>query len=245
MLPIINIFGFTIESSILMRCIGILFSSLFYIFYGHRKGLNILTGIVLSIIILIIEIIGAKLLYIIENFNSLGENKITFAGFSLLGVFFSLPIILTIVSKIFKLHYLKLLDFVIIGVFIELGFYRIGCMMEGCCGGFTFPYGIIGNDGLRYFPTQVIESVFDFLLAFILFKYFKSPNFIDGEKFFYGVIIYSLIRFILEFTRIRVNIIFNFSSSHILCLVLIIIYLVVILINRKKSINYYYGSLKY
>lgn len=201
--------------------------------------------ILLSIVTLVIEMIGAKLLFILENIKEIEENGLTFAGFSFLGIFFTLPALFIFISKIFRLRYLKLLDFIIIGLFVELGFYRIGCMMEGCCSGFIFKYGIIGYDGERYFPTQVIESVLDFLIAFILFKSFSDYKFKDGERFFYGVVLYSIIRFILEFTRIRVNIFYNLSLSHILCLSLILIYIVVILINRKKSINTYFSSLKY
>lgn len=245
MFPVISLFGINIDSSILMWCIGILFSFIFYIIYGKKLGISYLLSFALSILILLIEMIGAKILYIIENYSEFLENGFTFAGFSLLGVYFSIPLFTLIIVKIFKIHYLKTLDFIIIGVFIELGFYRIGCMLEGCCAGFITDWGIPGSDGYRYFPTQIIESVLDIALAVFLFILLRKRKLQEGSLYLFGVLIYSLIRFILEFTRIRTNIFLEFSSSHIICFILIIVCLILLIYNEKKSILRFHKSIRY
>ncbi|MBO8461783.1 MAG: hypothetical protein IAA85_03575 [Firmicutes bacterium] len=88
------------------------FSTLFYIIYGikHNKYSFIKT-LLLSIFVLLVEILGAKILYIFENFNDILINGVSFARFSLLGIFFSIPLFTFIISKLFKLIFLELLDY--------------------------------------------------------------------------------------------------------------------------------------
>ena len=99
MYRVINLFGIEISSSTLMWGNGIIFSTLFYIIYGikHNKYSFIKT-LLLSIFVLLVEILGAKILYIFENFNDILINSVSFAGFSLLDIFFSVPLFTFILS---------------------------------------------------------------------------------------------------------------------------------------------------
>ncbi len=240
MLPIINIFGFELSASNFMWGIGILCSTLFYFIYGLKIiKIPLYKIILLSVYILLVEILGAKTLYIIENFEYVLQNGLTFAGFSLLGVFFFIPPFIILFTKIFKLDFLKTLDFLIIGMFIELAFYRIGCMLEGCCHGFIYEHGILGYEGLRYFPIQPIEAGLDFIIAILLLIPFKTKWIQNGDRYLIGVLSYCLIRFVLEFFRVRNNIILNMSSSHIICLILFLIHALILFMRKYKLVHTY------
>lgn len=237
----INLFGIEMSSSILMWGIGIIFSTLFYIIYGikHNKYSFIKT-LLLSIFVLLVEILGAKILYIFENFNYVLINGVGFAGFSLLGIFFSIPLFTFIISKLFKLNFLELIDYFILGVFIELSFYRIGCLLEGCCSGFICDFGLMYQDGNKYFPTPLIESILDlFIFIFLILLKYKDKIKL-GDKYLLGVSSYCFIRFILEFTRIRTNLFLNISLSHILCFILFIGHITIYLLRhyyKNKNFN--------
>mgnify|MGYP004445025491 CR=1 FL=1 len=82
---------------------------------------------------------------------------------------------------------------------------RIGCFLEGCCYGketdswigIVFPYGM--GAGVKRIPTQLIESIFLFILSDIfIYLIFKT-------KFKYTLpvylMVYGVFRFIIEFYR--------------------------------------------
>ncbi|MEA3420865.1 MAG: prolipoprotein diacylglyceryl transferase family protein, partial [Acidobacteriota bacterium] len=147
----------------------------------------------------------------------------------------------------------------IVGVAIALahGFGRIGCFCAGCCFGreCTMPWGVTFHSEYSHnltgipietalHPTQLYESVLNFLNSLILFIILKKKKF-DGQVFSFYIINYSIIRFFVEFYRgdhpDNTYLIKNpspymsLSFPQLFCIVGLITGLVMIFILKKKK----------
>lgn len=89
-------------------------------------------------------------------------------------------------------------------------FTRIGCFLNGCCYGrpTDLPWGVKfppGSNPARHYtghihPTQLYESLSGIVLFTILYFLFKNRKF-KGQVFFSYLLMYSVIRFTIEFFR--------------------------------------------
>ena len=124
--------------------------------------------------------------------------------------------------RIRKLPALLLVDIIIPGVFIGIGFGRIGCLLNGCCFGdpSDLPWAIqFPKDSVPWLdlvhrgllnphtlvtmplhPTQVYSSIDGFLLGTILWNLFplRARN---GQLFGMACMAYACTRFLIEFIR--------------------------------------------
>ena len=103
----------------------------------------------------------------------------------------------------------------VIPLSIAVGFGKIGCLFNGCCGGHFF------------IPIQLLESAFQFLMAGFLYLFYKRTNRIDLLFPIY-LLSYLIMRFIVEFIRIEPRIIGPFTIYHILALIFIPVLIVVL-----------------
>lgn len=107
----------------------------------------------------------------------------------------------------------------VIPLAIAAGFGKIGCYFNGCCGG-------------RFdIDTQLIESGFQFLMAILMFCFYKRTNRIDLLFPIY-LLSYLVMRFFIEFIRVEPRVLLVFTIYHILALIFIPI-LIVILWRRR------------
>lgn len=161
---------------------------------------------------LIFSVLGSKLLFILVSFPKIIELKLSLmailkGGFvfygGLLGGF--LGIVLYI-----KLYHLETDIFDVCATVLPLGhaFGRVGCFFAGCC------YGIPHNGFLSVtyhetvgltpletplFAIQLVEAVFLLLLFIIMVSIFHHAK--KGIPTFLYLILYSILRFALEFFR--------------------------------------------
>lgn len=115
------------------------------------------------------------------------------------------------IKHVFKKDFLKVLDIAFIGVALTQGIGRLGCFSAGCCFGrpTNLPWGMdfphLGlrvhpMHGVKIHPTQLYESVLDFINFFFLISLWKRKKF-DGQITGYYLINYGLIRFFVEYFR--------------------------------------------
>lgn len=121
-----------------------------------------------------------------------------------------------------KLPVLFLADVIMPGVFVGVGFGRIGCLLNGCCYGaacnlpwaIQFPQSSLTWESLvrarkldssalwtmPLHPTQIYSTLDGFILATILWNYFplRSRN---GQVFGLGCSLYACTRFLIERLR--------------------------------------------
>jgi phosphatidylglycerol:prolipoprotein diacylglycerol transferase len=86
---------------------------------------------------------------------------------------------------------------------------RIGCFFAGCCYGkeSSLPWSVIFNDenslaviGVHLHPTQIYETIGNFLL-FTFLKFYGRKKRRTGMIFAVYLIIYSVLRFVVEIFR--------------------------------------------
>ncbi len=212
----LNIFGLQIPSYGFFIALGGLIANLVALLTLKKWRLLWEDLVIIEGYVALGMMIGAKLLYIIVSFNQFDLRQIgnlqylgaiMSSGFvfygGLIGVFFALWLVHQI-HKIDVLNYLKHFVFMIP---LCHAFGRIGCFMAGCCYGVPysgflsvrFPHGSFAPAGLDLFPVQAVEASALLLLAAVLF----TLDFFFSKKYtvYLYLIVYSILRFILEFFR--------------------------------------------
>lgn len=214
----VSVFGLEISYFFFYWTLGIIFSTIFYFLFGKlffKKSLLFL--LVFSVVVLLTETLGAKLMYIFENFEYVKNHGVKFQqGFSLFGSIFLLPALFLV--RPYRKEYFKYLSFAYAGMLIELAFYRIGCTFNHCCMGIPWAKGPYIYFEHRV-PVTQIEILLDLLLfgAIILLFVFKVDFKISTATFMIG---HGIIRFVLELYRIRTPIVGPFSIAHVWSLIL-------------------------
>ena len=109
-----------------------------------------------------------------------------------------------------KVAYLQFADIAAPATALGLFVGRLGCFLAGCCWGkacdlpwaarFTHPETFNGARGLPVHPTQLYESFAALGIYLVLNRRFRNRE-RQGQIFFEGILVYSVVRFIIEFWR--------------------------------------------
>lgn len=166
-------------------------------------------------------LIGGKLLFIIVSWPQLGDTlaeKISHIvhdiryGFVFFGGLIAAVGALVYYMKKKRLPLLSTSDFLIVGLPLGHAFGRIGCFLAGCCHGrpTDMPWGVVFTDthslvapellGVAVHPTQLYESLGNFVIFFILTTLYARPH-KNGTVLLAYATCYSIMRFIIEFFR--------------------------------------------
>lgn len=219
-----------------MIVVGFIAICIINAFRAHSYDLKWWHGIIISIVVNIYAIFGARTLYIIENLSYVITNGLTiWGGVSFFGVVMFLPILTIATCKIFKLDTKKILDFITPTVAVELACIRIGCFLGGCCYGRAFDFGIAmpSDPEVRRIPTQLIECALDLGIFAYLLIYEKKCGIKNGLLYPLFLICYGSIRFVIEFMRENRTL---FTYAHLFAM-LSVITGVYFLLQLKKGLN--------
>ena len=207
-------------------------------------------------------LVGSKILMFfteenvqIFSLDFLRSGGVYFGGF--LGGFITLALLL----KFYKLPFWKVGDAFAPGVALGQFFGRQGCFSAGCCWGTEchYPWGmqfteqghqntgvpIYRSDGSDLFlhPTQLYES-FAMLAVFAFLFWLHRKKKFDGQILIAYAIIYSLIRFSLEFVRadprgdiLGITTMTGLSTSQIISLLVAAGALIFLYFRLKKANN--------
>lgn len=168
----------------------------------------------MGVYLLVAAIVGSRVLYVLTNLNEFASNP--FEAFAIWkgglvffgGLLAAVPVGMWYVRK-HKLPFWKTGD--IMAPFIALGhaFGRLGCFFAGCCYGlpcsgplcitFTDPHSLAPR-GVPLYPTQLMESGGEFVNFIVLLLLYRRRKF-DGQIFWLYPILYSVLRFTVEFYR--------------------------------------------
>ena len=100
---------------------------------------------------------------------------------------------------------------------------RMGCFLAGCCFGacheghlsVVFPPGSAASrsqwkaglldtyrvDSLPVYPTQILESAACLVIAALAYFVVRPRKRFDGQVFVFAMVLYAIVRFLLEFIR--------------------------------------------
>jgi phosphatidylglycerol:prolipoprotein diacylglycerol transferase len=199
LLPYINFGSFKLSTYYTFMFLGYVVMVILMLLKRRRTiyGIKPLKAFLFATAVLFSGILGCKLLYIVENIELVKRDGLTFGGFSFFGAALLVPLLMLLFGLAFRMNWSDTLDNSAINVLGMLGTIRIGCFLNGCCG------GTMCHIGTRNFtwPTQLLEAVCDFgILAWLLIIE-SRPNNRRGLLYPRFLISYGVVRFIIEFMR--------------------------------------------
>ncbi len=255
----------TLYSYGLMQAIAFIASLIVIFHLSKRSKISKDVLFDLSVYIIIGGIIGARVWFVVENFNIYKEDLISILKIWEGGMVFYGGLLGGVISGLFyikrnKLDLLKVGDIINTAFPLGIFFGRIGCFLNGCCYGkisyrfglrfprenFPPPYqeqlekGIIKPTdccSLPVIPTQLVESFSMLFVFFILFYLYNKKRKFDGMIFYLFFIIYGLERFFVDFLReySKNALIFKIVSLSQVTSILIIIFSSIFLFITYKN----------
>ena len=217
MCPILFRLGpFSIHAYGFMIAIAFLVGILISMRYARKEGLQAETILDLALYVIIAAIVGARLLYVLGTWADYRDNYWEMFMVQKGGLVFLGGLILAVLTvigyaRIKKINILKLLDILTPGTAIGYAITRIGCFFNGCCfglptklpWGIEFPFGSLAHSFYPHdhiHPTQLYSSG-SMLLAFAVLVWLYRSKKYDGFIFYWGLMFYSIYRFLVEFLR--------------------------------------------
>lgn len=211
MLKELTICGIQFSTFNIMVSVGMISALLFLLWECKKQKLSNLyeTKVITAYpFCVLFGVICAHMLdvYFHEGFFALFSNSIFRYGITFFGCLIAAIFYLFFHSIIVRLSYLYLLNMYLPLFAIGQAFGRIGCFLGGCCFGRpyeyigviypenSFPYIVYRN--VKLFPVQLLESVYLFIVFFIIIRF---------VKFKFRACVYLILasfgRFIFEFLR--------------------------------------------
>lgn len=210
-LELFSIGPVTVHGYGLMIAIGVV-ACLFLASYRAKKH-NLSEEAVIDIAIygLLAGFLGAKLLYVLVEFERFIKEPMSVIGSEGFvvygGIIFGISAAI-LYCKIKKLRFLEYFDLCAPSISIAQGFGRIGCFLAGCCYGretdsflgVVFPEGCMAPAGVKILPTQLIMSAGDFLITAVLIWYYTRKKHTGDVGALY-MLLYGVGRFLVEYLR--------------------------------------------
>lgn len=191
------IFGYSVSSYWLMFGVGLLAMLVINCFRRKKMQYSIWKSLLCTVLVTFLGYAGAKLLYTAENIRTVMENGFHVGGLSFFGALYFIPFVVYLFKKITHKSFGQFMDYVSPGLIVFLAMMRVGCYLNGCCGGITY----VRNDLVEaVVPTQLIECVADiaiFAVLLILEWQFEGK----GLLYPFLMVFYGCVRFLLEFFR--------------------------------------------
>ena len=205
----------------------------------------------LSILALVSGLIGARLMFVLVEWDQfagaprsilLRRDGFVFYG----GLLLATPSVIWFIKRK-NIDVRKAADVFAPALALGHSIGRLGCFAQGCCYGRPFDYGltfplesppsyVFGEVPIH--PTQLYESL-TLLFVFGWLINYRTKKRFDGEVFLIYLVIYSTIRFGIEFLRAddRGFYMGQMSVSQLVSLLIFSVSLVLIVKCRKASIS--------
>lgn len=198
----------------LMIGIGFLLGMTLAARQAKKEGINPDRILDMGVYLLLAAIIGSRLLYVLTSLQEFRTNPLDVFAIWKGGLVFyggllaAVPVGIWYVKK-HSLPVWQTADIMAPSISLGHAFGRLGCFFAGCCYGapcsgpacitFTDPRSLAPL-GVSLYPTQLMESggeliIFGLLLALRRYKRF------DGQIFGLYLLLYAVLRFVIEFFR--------------------------------------------
>lgn len=209
MMPTIQLGAASISSYNLMTVAGALGMLLCVWFRRRRFHLTRLQSIFFALLIVVFGVIGAKVLYVLESLPDSLKNGISLGGSSFFGAVFMVPLMMPLFAKVFRLTSCVVTDICAPCGAVMVGTMRFGCFLAGCCGGWIVYIG----DYYFPWPTQIIESIGDFIILACLLR-IEKKGCPQGALYPLFMLSYGILRFFVEFLRYSSNKWIHLAHGH-------------------------------
>jgi len=215
-----HIGSFSLPTYGLLVSIGVLLGLWISVRNALKQGINPENAWNLGILVVLCGIVGAKILYIVNDWSNYAAHPAEIFSFSTLqaGGVFSGGLIGAFLAAAYYIrkHHMPALatcDAFAPGLALGHAIGRVGCFAAGCCWGkpthhfwgvtFTNPLAsqLVGTPlGEALEPTQLFESAVELANFFILTWLLKRKKF-DGQVIGAYLFLYGVARYFLEFLR--------------------------------------------
>jgi phosphatidylglycerol:prolipoprotein diacylglycerol transferase len=249
--------SFPIHSYGVMLALSFLFGIMLSSWRAKKAGLdpNVIPDV--GFWVIIAAILGSRLYYVLLHFeefrgellsivNPFQGDVVGIGGLVMYGGFIGAIVASLIFFKLRKLPFLPYADALAPGVGFGIMLTRIGCFLNGCCygaaghGNFSVNFPLASPAGMYQshihaaglYPSQLFESLGGFLIGVIILLVGRMKPF-TGFQFYLVGLLYSVLRFIIEFSRYYSanEHVGPFTHNQIDCIVLFIIFAGLILKN--------------
>lgn len=228
-----RLFGIEIRWYGILIAIGVLLAVFFIEKLAKRKeyayGLYESIGTDLSIVAMIFGVLGARLYYVIFQWDYYKIHPeeilaIRNGGLAIYGGIIFGAIAIFIFSKYKNIKFIVLLDIVAPGLALAQSIGRWGNFANGeAHGGPTnLPWGII-VDGEKVHPTFLYESLVNFSIFLFLYFYLSKRQKFHGQLASIYFIVYGIGRFLIEAMRTDSLYIGVFRVSQIVSIIILIL----------------------
>ena len=259
---------FKIYSYGVMQAIAYIVGIYVAVYYGKKRGLDKDTVIDLSLWIVLGAVVGARLWFVLEDWQYFQGNfveifRVWNGGLVFYGGFIGAVIALFIYLKKYKLDSVSIMDMLSPSLAIGIAIGRIGCFLNGCCYGkisftrgisfpakdFPPPYidqlqkGLIkpgAAHSLPVIPTQLYSSL-DGLIIFLILIFLASKVKIKGILVSSLFVLYGIHRFVIDFFRSysgNALVLRIMTLSQFISICIIIIGLTGLITSLKKDVKY-------
>ena len=211
MYPVLFKFGFiTVYSYGALLAIGFLVSAFLIYRNAGRFNLSGEAMLDLAVIALIFGILGARIVFILQNLPHFVKYPLEIldlskGGLVWYGGFFGGLAAGFVYARIKAISFLNVTDLFMPYIALGQAFGRIGCFLNGCCYGAEvsagYPFGVTfpGEEIMRH-PTQ-LYSVLALIVIFIILRVCQENIRFAGEIVCIYGILYTLKRFGIELLR--------------------------------------------
>jgi prolipoprotein diacylglyceryl transferase len=195
---------------------------------AKRVGLDPLVVANIGIVAIFVALIGARIYYVICNWERYARQWAKIVNFSeggmiLHGGLLSGILVAVVLIRSYDLHFWTVADVWGPGLALGQAIMRGGCLLNGCCYGCEsdsplalYLPNIHGHYAYRY-PSQILQSLANLLLFVFLWRARRRTPF-RGFVFLMYLILYSIGRFFVEFTRAPALMVRGFRLAQIVSL---------------------------
>jgi phosphatidylglycerol:prolipoprotein diacylglycerol transferase len=176
--------------NIILFCIISIIAIFALLIVRYKKyHISLLKTVIITFAIAFSGLLGSYIMFFLENG--------VWYGRSMFGGILLFPLFLFPVSLMLKIEPSDLFDYATIPGAFMLAFSKFNCYLAGCCDGKVIGY----VDGIpNFFPSQLVEMSASLLIVVILFV-FETKNKLKHFICPVCIVLYSIIRFILDFFR--------------------------------------------
>lgn len=216
---------FPIHSYGFMLALSFFFGILLSTYRAKKRGLNPDVIADVGFYVVLSAIVGARLYYVLLHFeefrgnllsiiNPFQHGMIGIGGLVMLGGFIGAIVASVLYFKLKKVPFIPYADAIAPSVGFGIFLTRIGCFMNGCCYGAactgplstSFPSISPAGDfqaqihATGLYPSQLFESAGGLVMGLIIL-FISRYKFFAGLQFYLVGLMYSILRFMVDFSR--------------------------------------------
>lgn len=235
-----SIFGIDVMWYGILIAIGMMLAILISSREAKRVDFDENSVVDLSIFLLPLSIVGARLYYVIFNWDLYSQDLSQIintrgGGLAIHGGIIVGIIVTFLYTKLKKINFFKFSDVIVLGLPLAQAIGRWGNFInqEAHGGPTDLPWGII-VEGQKVHPTFLYESIWNVMVFALIFYKRKNKEY-DGQLLAYYLVLYSLGRFFIEGLRTDSLMLGPLRVAQVISLLGIACGLIVHLILKKRG----------